>query len=107
MDVLKTAVEERDVGSALEASLEACLAPLARHPALLAAREAALADGGGQRGALTLSGLIPAAKAFAVASLARELISQAGQRVLVVTADNESADRLARATATFLGWMGG
>ena len=78
------------------------LAPLLDHPALRAARNAAR-QGAARRRSLTLSGLTPAAKAFAVAAVA----ASAAPPVLVLTSGNESADRLARMTSTYLGWLGG
>ena len=89
----------------LTASLESRLAPLLNHPALRAACDAA----GRVRGPVTLSGLTAAAKAFAVAAVVRKFgaAQELDRPVLVLTSDNESADRLSRAAATFLGWLGG
>ncbi|HXJ91449.1 MAG TPA: transcription-repair coupling factor [Terriglobia bacterium] len=100
--------DTRETPAASEASLEACLGPLANHPALRAAREAAIAERNTAHGPVTISGLTPAAKAFVTAAVATELgATSRSQSLLVLTADNESADRLARAAATFLGWLGG
>ncbi len=49
-----------------------------------------------------LSGLTGTAKALVVAVLARRL----GRPLIVLTADNESAERLAAVTATFFDWLG-
>jgi transcription-repair coupling factor (superfamily II helicase) len=97
-------VEERQISGVQRpaGALRARLAPLLDHPALLAAREAAGQDTVKRR-SLTLSGLTPAAKAFAVASVAVSAVSP----VLVLTSGNEPADRLARMTSTYLGWLGG
>jgi len=51
---------------------------------------------------LTLSGLNPTAKALVVAGLAHAI----ARPLLVLTSDDESADRLARAATTFLAWLG-
>jgi transcription-repair coupling factor (superfamily II helicase) len=111
MDLSRTAtreIEAVETASVSEVSVEACLAPLVDHPVLRAAREAAIATASGRRGLVTISGLTAAAKAFVVAAVARDESAKAARRpVLVLTANNESADRLARATATFMGWLGG
>ena len=80
-------------------TLRARLAPLRAHPALRAACESVA----GAKGEATLSGLTPVAKGFVLAAVAND----AGLPMLVLTHDNESADRLARTAATFLGWLGG
>ncbi len=79
-------------------TLRGRLAPLLAHPALKAAREAL----GTARGQATISGLTPVAKGFVLAAVSLDL----RRPLLVLTRDNESADRLARTAATFLGWLG-
>ncbi len=93
--------------------VEGRLAPLLDHPALLAAREIGRVRGG----SVTISGLTPTAKGFIIAAAAshvrgegpgeRERARNGSQSLLVLTSDNETADRLARTAATFLGWLGG
>ncbi|HEV2178304.1 MAG TPA: transcription-repair coupling factor [Terriglobia bacterium] len=73
--------------------------PIIEHAAVRAAADA-LAQG---RSTVTLSGLTHPAKALVVAHLAIKL----GRPLLVLTADNEAADRLCQATSTFLGWLDG
>jgi transcription-repair coupling factor len=111
MDALKTPIAEKDApetAPALDTSLEVCLAPLIDHPALRAALESAVTTASARRASMTISGLTPAAKAFAAATAASGLSAKAlCQPVLVLTADNEAGDRLARAAATFFGWLGG
>jgi transcription-repair coupling factor (superfamily II helicase) len=108
MNAVKIPTEKGEVTSVSEASLESSLTLLVDHPALRAAREAAIATRSVGRGPVTISGLTPAAKAFAVAAIAGELAGKSpSQSLLVLTANNELADRLARAAATFLGWLGG
>jgi len=80
-------------------TLRARFAPLLAHPALKAARQAVTTAGGDA----TLSGLTPVARGFGLGALALD----SREPLLVLTRDNESADRLARATITFLGWIGG
>src|SRR5215469_10830688 len=64
MDAGRPPTETAETPNVLEASLESFLAPLASHPALRAAREAAVATASGLRGPITISGLTAAAKAF-------------------------------------------
>ena len=84
------------------------LAPLLQHPALSAAREA-----GHVGGAVTISGLTPTAKGFVIASVAAQFRGTrtepeiTARPLLVLTSDNEAADRLGRTATTFLGWLGG
>src|SRR5579863_1575475 len=70
--------------------------PTIEHAAVRAALDA-LAQGG----PATLSGLTPPAKALVVAHLSIEL----ARPLLVLAADNEAADRLRKATSSFLGWL--
>ncbi|MGH7249033.1 MAG: hypothetical protein ACREH9_13100, partial [Pseudomonadota bacterium] len=71
--------------------------PIIEHAAVRLAADG-LAQG---RSAVTLSGLTPPAKALVVAHLALQL----GRPLLVLAADNEAADRLRKATSTFLDWL--
>ncbi|HEV2426316.1 MAG TPA: transcription-repair coupling factor [Terriglobia bacterium] len=80
-------------------TLHGRLAGLLAEPALRRACDAVSAAAG----ETTLSGLTPVAKGFVLAVIA----SEAARPILVLTRDNESADRLARTAATFLGWLGG
>jgi transcription-repair coupling factor (superfamily II helicase) len=96
---MSTAEPQIEAPPSARDTLRARLAPLLDHPALKAARLAVTTRGGDA----TLSGLTPVAKGFALAALALDL----REPLLVLTRDNESADRLARTTATFLGWIGG
>ncbi|MFB3923838.1 MAG: transcription-repair coupling factor [Terriglobia bacterium] len=79
-------------------SLQSLIQPVFNHGAFQAAcgtvRENAPAQ-------IAISGLTGAAKALVVAGLAHE----ANRPIVVVTADNEAADRLRRSAATFLDWL--
>ena len=79
--------------------LQSLLQPVFDHAAFRAARAAVSAPGGES----SLSGLTRPAKALVIACLAHEF-----QRPLVVlTRDNETAQRLRQAAATFFTWLGG
>jgi len=81
--------------------LQSLLQPVINHPAIRAARAAGEAAGDGPCSEIVLSGLTRPAKALALAGLAHEL-----QRPLVVlTSDNETADRLRPTASTFLEWL--
>ena len=73
------------------------LQPVLDHPAFRAARTA-LAEGSSPA---TICGLTSSAKALVVAGLAYDL----KRPVVVVTADNEKAERLRDTASTFLGWL--
>ena len=81
--------------------LRSLLQPVLDFPAFRAACAAVEMPPGGRRQAPTLSGLTRAAKALVVAGLAH----QVQRRVIVLTADNETADRLCRTAATALEWL--
>ncbi len=74
------------------------LQPVLGHPAFRAACQAA-----GKPSEVVVSGLTRSAKALVVAGLAHEF----QRRLLVLTSDNESADRLQQTTSTFLSWLEG
>jgi len=78
------------------------LDPIFRHPSFQAVHQSLDRAAEPRAGDLTLSGLTPSAKALVVAGLAHEI----ARSLIVLTADNESADRLARAATTFLAWLG-
>ena len=71
------------------------------HPAFRAACAAAETRPAGEQPGLTLSGLTSAAKALVAAGLAH----QVARPLIVLTADNEAADRLRRTAATVLEWL--
>lgn len=93
--------------------LDSFLQPIFDHPAFRAARAAAETPRppagrcpgsrppAGQPAALTISGLIGTAKAIVAAGLAHEL----RRPQVVITADNETADRLCRTASTVLEWL--
>ncbi len=72
------------------------------HPSFQAVRGLLDRTAGPQAGDFALSGLTPSAKALVVAGLAHQIAGP----LVVLTADNESADRLSRAVTTFLAWLG-
>jgi len=78
--------------------LRSLLQPVFDHPALRAARAAACAG----QFELVLSGLTRPAKGLVVAALAQEL----RRPLLVLTRDNETAERLRGTAATFFTWLG-
>jgi transcription-repair coupling factor (superfamily II helicase) len=78
--------------------LETLLQPVFEHPAFRAALAAGASEAAAQ---VVLSGLTPPAKALVVAGLAHEL----KRSLVVLTADNETADRLRQTAATFLEWL--
>ena len=78
------------------------LDPIFAHPSFGAARqflERTLPPTGES---LAVSGLTASAKALIVAGIAHSITTP----LIVLTSDNESADRLARAATTFLTWLG-
>jgi len=81
--------------------VQSVLQPLLGHPSFRAA-SAAIATGCSQVG---LSGLTRSGKSLLIAALAHEV--GPGRPLLVLTADNEAADRLRQATSTFLVWLEG
>ncbi|HEV3277625.1 MAG TPA: transcription-repair coupling factor [Terriglobia bacterium] len=101
MPVTESPIVEAQPGA--RDTLRARLATLLVHPALGAARETVAAASG----TLTLSDVTPAAKGFVLAAVARHVAPDVGRPLLVLTRDNESADRLARTASTFLAWLGG
>src|SRR5437660_8063390 len=87
-------------------SIESLLEPVLEHPALKAALGAALGAAGERAHEVTLSGLTRAGKAMVVAGIAHELRARKRERpVVVLTADNETAERLRETTSTFLDWL--
>jgi len=78
------------------------LDPIFAHPSFQAIHQLLHRPAGSQVMELAFSGLTPSAKALVVAGLAHKIT----QPLVVLTPDNESADRLARATTTFLVWLG-
>src|SRR5438445_4229053 len=86
--------------------IESLLEPVLEHPALKAALGAALGAAGERSREITLSGLTRAGKAMVVAGIAHELRAHKLERpVVVLTADNETAERLRETTSTFLDWL--
>ncbi len=79
-------------------SIYSLLQPIIEHPALRAASDA---SGEGSRNRVSISGLTRPAKAIVSAALARRL----ARPVIVLTGDNESAERLCLTAATALGWL--
>jgi transcription-repair coupling factor (superfamily II helicase) len=73
------------------------LQPVLYHAAFRAAQQAAAA---GQR-EFVLSGLTPTAKALVVAALAHTV----GRPLVMLTADNETGERLCQTAFTFLSWL--
>jgi len=78
------------------------LDPIFDHPSFQVVHQFLDRAAGPQADDVALSGLTPTAKALVVAGLAHGI----ARPLMVLTADNESADRLARAATTFLGWLG-
>lgn len=78
------------------------LGPIFAHPSFQAVHQFLDRTAGPPAGGLALSGLTASAKALVVAGLAHGI----ARPLVVLTADNESADRLARAATTFLAWLG-
>src|SRR5207245_8971195 len=86
--------------------IEYVLEPVLEHPALKAALEAAAGAPPERSREVTLSGLTRAGKAMVVAGIAHELRVRKRERpVVVLTADNETAERLRETTSTFLDWL--
>jgi transcription-repair coupling factor (superfamily II helicase) len=81
--------------------LRSLLQPVFSHPAFRAAGAAAEVLPTGEQRGPTLSGLTRPAKALLAAGLAHEL----HRPLVVLTADNETADRLRRTAATVLEWL--
>ncbi len=79
-------------------NLESLLQPVFTHPAFQAVCAAYEA---GKSTQVVLSGLTRAAKALVVAGLAHKV----KRPLVVVTADNETADRLRQTSSTFLEWL--
>ena len=79
--------------------IRSLLQPVLQHPAFRATLKAA-AEGPSE---VILSGLTRAAKAMVVAGLAHEL----RRPLVVLTADNETAEHLEQTTSTFLEWLEG
>jgi transcription-repair coupling factor (superfamily II helicase) len=67
------------------------------------AYRAALSAISGQHGSVTLAGLTPTAKAFVAAGIAHDL----SRPVVVITSDNETADRSRVTASTVLEWLEG
>jgi transcription-repair coupling factor (superfamily II helicase) len=74
------------------------LQPIFDHPALRAAREAASAS----QAEFAISGLTRPAKALVVAGLAHKI----ARPLVVLTRDNETAERLRQTASTFFTWLG-
>ena len=119
MSQLIDALSTRDLARADAAralDVEARLAPLLDHPTLREARK-----GCPPGRSLTISGLTSTAKSLVIAAVAARLPAERrateephpqaspvdAQPMLVLTSDNETADRLARTGVTFLRWLGG
>src|SRR2546425_1198595 len=86
--------------------IESLLEPVLEHPALKAALEAALGAPRERSREITLSGLTRTGKAMVVAGIAHGLRARKRERpVVVLTADNEAAERLRETTSTFLDWL--
>ena len=79
-------------------NLESLLQPILAHPAFIAACASSAEDKPAQ---IVVSGLTRAAKALVVAGLAHTT----KRPLVVVTADNETADRLCQTASTFLEWL--
>ncbi len=81
------------------------LQPVFEHPAFRATcqglKQACRSAGPEGQAEVTLSGLTRSAKALVVAGLAHEL----RRSVVLLTADNETADRLSETASTFLQWL--
>ena len=79
--------------------IRSLLQPVFEHPAFRAAISSISAGGP----AITLAGLTPTAKALMSAGLAHAL----SRPVVVLTVDNDAADRLRDTASTFLAWLEG
>src|SRR6266566_2821473 len=87
-------------------SIESLLEPVLEHPSFRAALEAAAAAPRARAREVTLSGLTRTGKAMVVAGIAHELRARKRERpVVVLTADNETAERLRETTSTFWDWL--
>src|SRR5437762_3626600 len=86
--------------------MRSLLEPVLEHPAFRAALEAAAGTARERSREVALSGLTRAGKAMVVAGIAHELRARKRDRpVVVLTADNETAERLRETTSTFLDWL--
>jgi len=86
--------------------MRSLLEPVLEHPAFRAALEAAAGAARERSREVTLSGLTRAGKAMVVAGIAHELRARKLDRpVVVLTADNETAERLRETASTFLDWL--
>src|SRR5437773_6177923 len=86
--------------------IESLLEPVLDHPAFKAAWGAASSAARAERRTVTLSGLTRTGKALVIAGIAHELRVRKRERpVVVLTADNETAERLRETTSTFLDWL--
>ncbi len=81
--------------------IQSLLQPILDHPAFQAAVEFAETDSGRAADGISISGLIPPAKGIAVGVLAHKL----NRPVIVITADNDAAESLARTASTVLDWF--
>jgi transcription-repair coupling factor (superfamily II helicase) len=79
---------------------EQLLQPVLEHPSFQAVRREASLRAGGQ-GEVRLSGLTTTGKALAVAGIAHAI----ERPIIVLTKDNEAAERLRDMTSTFLEWL--
>ncbi len=81
--------------------IQSLLQPILDHPAFQAAVEFAETDSGQAADGISISGLIPPAKGIAVGVLAHKL----NRPVIVITADNDAVESLARTASTVLDWF--
>ena len=86
--------------------MRSLLEPVLEHPAFRAALEAAAGTARERSREVALSGLTRAGKAMVVAGIAHELRARKLDRpVVVLTSDNETAERLRETASTFLDWL--
>src|SRR5439155_7535943 len=86
--------------------IESLLEPVLDHPAFKAALGAASSAARAERRTVTLSGLTRTGKALVIAGIAHEFrVRKFDRPVVVLTADNETAERLRETTSTFLDWL--
>jgi transcription-repair coupling factor (superfamily II helicase) len=82
-------------------SIQPLIQSILEQPAFRTVQERVQAPSAGDRAETSISGLTPAAKGVAAAALAHQL----ARPVVVITGDNDAAERLVRTASTVLDWI--
>ena len=82
-------------------SIQAIIQSILEHPAFRAVQERVQESSAGTEAGVSISGLTPAAKGIAAVALAHQL----ARPVIIITADNETAEGLVKTASTMIDWL--